>query len=457
MASGGGFRGTGAGQDVRFSNKEKKLMKSMKFPKELDVKVDMKKVNMDVMKPWIAKRVTELLGGLEDEVLIGLIYNQLEQQDVEPKRIQIDLTGFLEKNTSLFMKELWSLLASAQGTKGGVPQQFLDEEAERIRKRNEEQQKITVELQHQREAALAEARSRSEAIQSEHVERKGKESRWDSQTGRGSRWDHGRGRGTARPGSPPGLPGPPGPPSKRRSRSRSRSSSPQKNGRSLTLAPRRGSPPPDRRDQRARRYPSPPRHRHQWRSSRSPPVRRHIPTGRSPALRGVERRSRSPAGRSSPRRGLERRSRSPLPRHRRSRSPQPPAHRGEKRVASCSPTPKDGHRGGKASKAVEPKAAEEHEPRRPVTSPEVDDRETPVGIPEDKLSKEERKRLKKEKKERKRLKKEKKRAKQEKEAVRGRSEEGDRGDEDSGGSEGEQQRNLEEDLRKKALDAMRSK
>lgn len=55
-------------------------MKTMKFPKELGIKVNMKKVNMDVIKPWIAKRVTELLGGLEDEVLIGLIYNELEQQ-----------------------------------------------------------------------------------------------------------------------------------------------------------------------------------------------------------------------------------------------------------------------------------------------------------------------------------------------------------------------------------------
>jgi hypothetical protein len=64
---------------LRTCSKEKKLMKSMKFPKELDVAVDLKKVNMDVIKPWIAKRVTELLDGLEDEVLIGLVYNQLEQ------------------------------------------------------------------------------------------------------------------------------------------------------------------------------------------------------------------------------------------------------------------------------------------------------------------------------------------------------------------------------------------
>lgn len=37
----------------------------------------MAKVKMDVMKPWIAKRVTELIG-FEDEVLINFIYGLLE-------------------------------------------------------------------------------------------------------------------------------------------------------------------------------------------------------------------------------------------------------------------------------------------------------------------------------------------------------------------------------------------
>lgn len=37
----------------------------------------MTKVKMDVMRPWIAKRVTELIG-FEDEVLINFIYSLLE-------------------------------------------------------------------------------------------------------------------------------------------------------------------------------------------------------------------------------------------------------------------------------------------------------------------------------------------------------------------------------------------
>lgn len=75
------FRSFSADQDSRFGNKEKKLLKTMKFPAEYSQKVNATKVNWEVMKPWIAKRVTELLG-IEDEVLIAYIYEQVEGKKV---------------------------------------------------------------------------------------------------------------------------------------------------------------------------------------------------------------------------------------------------------------------------------------------------------------------------------------------------------------------------------------
>lgn len=48
--------------------------------------------------------MTELLGGLEDEMLIGMIHNELEQPAVDPKQFHLNLMPFLEKNTSLFTK-----------------------------------------------------------------------------------------------------------------------------------------------------------------------------------------------------------------------------------------------------------------------------------------------------------------------------------------------------------------
>lgn len=42
-------------------------------------KVDMTKVNLEVIKPWITQRVTEILG-FEDDVVIEFIFNQLEEK-----------------------------------------------------------------------------------------------------------------------------------------------------------------------------------------------------------------------------------------------------------------------------------------------------------------------------------------------------------------------------------------
>lgn len=57
------------------------------------------------------------------------------RQEVNGKQVQIQLTGFMEKNTGKFMKELWALLLSAQNNASGVPQQFLDAKEEETRKK----------------------------------------------------------------------------------------------------------------------------------------------------------------------------------------------------------------------------------------------------------------------------------------------------------------------------------
>lgn len=54
------------------------MLKTKKFPKELDIPVDYARVNWAVIREWTAKRVTELLG-VEDEVLIQFIHNRLEE------------------------------------------------------------------------------------------------------------------------------------------------------------------------------------------------------------------------------------------------------------------------------------------------------------------------------------------------------------------------------------------
>ena len=62
MTDAGFFRGTSAEQDNRFSDKHKKLLKSLKFSDNITHKVDLKDVNLAVIKPWINQRITEILG-----------------------------------------------------------------------------------------------------------------------------------------------------------------------------------------------------------------------------------------------------------------------------------------------------------------------------------------------------------------------------------------------------------
>ncbi|WJX45778.1 hypothetical protein P8452_32636 [Trifolium repens] len=155
--SGGFFRGTSADQDTRFSNKQAKLLKSQKFAPELEHLVDTTKVNMEVMKPWIARKVTELLG-FEDEVLINFIHGLLEAKIVNGKEVQIQITGFMEKNTVKFMKELWTLLLSAQKNASGVPQQFLDAKEEELLKKKAEHDRITSEIQRKKDKESKEIR-----------------------------------------------------------------------------------------------------------------------------------------------------------------------------------------------------------------------------------------------------------------------------------------------------------
>lgn len=50
--------------------------------------------------------------------------------------MQINITGFLQsKNAREFMKELWSLLVSAQENIGGIPSTFLEKKKEEIKQR----------------------------------------------------------------------------------------------------------------------------------------------------------------------------------------------------------------------------------------------------------------------------------------------------------------------------------
>ena len=97
--------------------------------------VDMNKVNLDTIKPWITTRVNQLLG-VDDDVVYSRVCLQppLELAVPRPKG-HADQRDWLTRNARIFMQELWGLLASAQENIGGIPAVFLEQKKKIIRQK----------------------------------------------------------------------------------------------------------------------------------------------------------------------------------------------------------------------------------------------------------------------------------------------------------------------------------
>ncbi|KAI0696806.1 PWI domain-containing protein [Cytidiella melzeri] len=182
MVLAGFFKGTSADQDRRFSDKELKLLKTMKFPSEFEKKVDMRKVNMSVIRAWVVNKIGELIG-LEDEVLVEYAMGMLENDSdpiPDPRKMQINLTGFLTKDTPEFMSALWKLLVEAQESAAGVPISMVE-----------------AKKQEMRQAKASDTRAIEERDRRAHLD----EIRANERDGRGGgRGGRGRGRGRGRGG-----------------------------------------------------------------------------------------------------------------------------------------------------------------------------------------------------------------------------------------------------------------
>ncbi len=55
-----------------------------------------------------------------------LFLQSTDQLQPDIKVLQIQLTGFLDKDTAKFCKELWALCRSAQSNPQGVPKELLE-------------------------------------------------------------------------------------------------------------------------------------------------------------------------------------------------------------------------------------------------------------------------------------------------------------------------------------------
>ncbi|CAK5284316.1 unnamed protein product [Mycena citricolor] len=278
MADAGFFKGTSAEQDRRFVDKEAKLLRSTKFPANFESKVDMRKVNLNVIRPWIAKKIVELVG-FEDDILIGYALELLDEPAPDPRKLQLSLQAFLNKDAPTFMAALWSLLIEAQSEVTGVPRTFVEEKKEELRRARESDTRTFDER---------DRRARIDEVSDNRRARGG----WGGR-GKGRGMEEGGGRGRTRDTGWGSRGGGPSRRSPRSGRPRSRSMH------------RRSMTPP------TRRYRSPSRRRSISRdinSSRSPPPMRRSPPRRSMSdTRSSRSRSRT-------------RSRSPVVGRRRARS-----------------------------------------------------------------------------------------------------------------------------------------
>jgi serine/arginine repetitive matrix protein 1 len=122
MKGGQQFRGSTHDQDMKFSDKQKKLKSQLAFPPKFDKKIPKSSVRLPVLQAWINRRVTELLE-MTDEVVMEYSYSLLEAQGdmLDAKDLQIALQGFLMGHAQTFVSELWDLLLDATQQPDGVP------------------------------------------------------------------------------------------------------------------------------------------------------------------------------------------------------------------------------------------------------------------------------------------------------------------------------------------------
>ena len=156
------FKGVSATQDKKFVDKEKKLLRTTVFPTIYSTAVDIKKVNIQVFREWIYEKITQLLN-MEDDIVTEYAFSLLEEESIDPKIMQIKLTGFLESKTEEFMIQLWTLLIDAQNSIGGIPKEFLERKKKEILQKKKEDERLERELEKRRESSSREYNPRRDS------------------------------------------------------------------------------------------------------------------------------------------------------------------------------------------------------------------------------------------------------------------------------------------------------
>lgn len=102
------------------------MLEKSVWPDEYEQRVDLKKVDFELIKLWIEQKVRELLGH-EDDITSNTAISLLEQDanslnGPDPRKMHIALSGLMSDKNSRFMIELWRVLLEAQKAPNGIVQ-----------------------------------------------------------------------------------------------------------------------------------------------------------------------------------------------------------------------------------------------------------------------------------------------------------------------------------------------
>merc|ERR1712110_538978 len=114
------------------------------YAEGLDKKVDLRRVNLDALKPWIADKIARLITEedgctVPPDVAIDFCYKQLSLKSIlnNGKEMQHNISTLIQvKPAQVYMSELWPLLLSAQNSPMGIPVAMVEAKKREILARN---------------------------------------------------------------------------------------------------------------------------------------------------------------------------------------------------------------------------------------------------------------------------------------------------------------------------------
>jgi len=102
---------------------------TLTYAEGLDKRVDLRRINLDALKPWIADKIARLVAAEDScqvppDVAIDYCYKQLSLKHslVNGKEMQQNISSLIQvRPAQIYMSELWPLLLSAQNSPMGIP------------------------------------------------------------------------------------------------------------------------------------------------------------------------------------------------------------------------------------------------------------------------------------------------------------------------------------------------